>query len=297
MKNEYCVKGDITEIYVTRKNNQTLTVIIDTEDLPLLCAYNSAYITVGCPLDIHIAEVPSKARVLLREQKVKVVRPLTAVVTTRIHMKHINGNRLDCRKENLRASRPSDSKYTEFIGTKVGALTILGFTDQRSKTGSPELMCACDCGTMVTRTAASLWHNKKTVESSCGCKKRGYNSTSFTGYGKISGSYIARMHQNAVTRGLECSVTAEYLDNLFKAQNEKCALSGVSIYFQEGTNAFLNSNTTASVDRIDSTLGYIEGNVQWVHKVINAMKLHFDEAHFINMCTKVAKWRGTDGSY
>ena len=46
---------------------------------------------------------------------------------------------------------------------------------------------------------------------------------------------------------------------------------------------------TASLDRIDSTKGYIEGNVQWVDKIVNAMKWNIPEKYFIEICKTIAK--------
>ena len=43
------------------------------------------------------------------------------------------------------------------------------------------------------------------------------------------------------------------------------------------------------MDRIDSTKGYIKGNVQWVHKTVNIMKNTFDNTLFINLCKKIAE--------
>lgn len=44
---------------------------------------------------------------------------------------------------------------------------------------------------------------------------------------------------------------------------------------------------TASLDRIDSSKGYIKGNIQWVHKDINKMKNNYNQAYFINLCALV----------
>jgi hypothetical protein len=45
----------------------------------------------------------------------------------------------------------------------------------------------------------------------------------------------------------------------------------------------------ASLDRIDSKKGYVEGNVHWVHKDVNMMKRNFTEEYFINLCETVYK--------
>lgn len=46
-------------------------------------------------------------------------------------------------------------------------------------------------------------------------------------------------------------------------QEMKCALTGWDI------DAMTVSNNTASLDRINSLEGYVVGNVQWVHKMVN----------------------------
>lgn len=47
---------------------------------------------------------------------------------------------------------------------------------------------------------------------------------------------------------------------------------------------------TASLDRIDSSKGYVLGNIQWVHKDINKMKLDYDQDYFIDICRRIAEY-------
>lgn len=52
-------------------------------------------------------------------------------------------------------------------------------------------------------------------------------------------------------------------------------------------------NCTASFDRIDSSEGYTQGNVQWVHTMVNMCKNKYPQVDFIQMCKAVAdkvKW-------
>ena len=62
-------------------------------------------------------------------------------------------------------------------------------------------------------------------------------------------------------------------------------MSGLDISFGESNYDV----TTASLDRIDSGKGYIVGNVQWLHKDINKMKLHHNQEYFIKLCKMVYK--------
>ena len=41
-----------------------------------------------------------------------------------------------------------------------------------------------------------------------------------------------------------------------------------------------NDSKTASLDRIDSSKGYTEDNIQWVHKDVNQMKMDLPEQRF-----------------
>jgi len=72
-------------------------------------------------------------------------------------------------------------------------------------------------------------------------------------------------------------------------QDKKCALSGVDIGFSKKT--IDKHETTASLDRIDSSKGYIIENIQWIHKEVNRMKMDMDETRFIRWCDMIAKNR------
>lgn len=84
----------------------------------------------------------------------------------------------------------------------------------------------------------------------------------------------------------------EYLDELLVGQNFKCAMSGVSIFTGKSSKYCNVRAVTASVDRIDSMLGYTEGNIQWVHKDINRLKSDFDTGKFIDLCISVSEYAG-----
>lgn len=112
------------------------------------------------------------------------------------------------------------------------------------------------------------------------------------GCGEISGEYWAGIKKGASgTRGrkkIDFDITIEYAWNLFLKQDRKCALSDLALIIPfRNKNRAISGN--ASLDRIDSSKGYIENNVQWVHKDINMMKRIYNQDYFISMCELVVK--------
>ena len=104
-----------------------------------------------------------------------------------------------------------------------------------------------------------------------------------TGFEGISGTFWARVKSNAKARNLLLSISPEEAWKIFLQQDRKCALSGVELQF--GHSWF---DTTASLDRIDSSGNYTPFNVCWVHKTINIMKNVLPIELFIEWCQKVA---------
>lgn len=108
---------------------------------------------------------------------------------------------------------------------------------------------------------------------------------SITSYQDIPSFLWQRMRSRAKFRDIKFEVNLEYLWEIFVAQDRRCALSGQIIFFNQ------NGETTASLDRIDSSKGYEIGNVQWVHKQINRMKSNLIDRDFYDICATVALYR------
>jgi hypothetical protein len=146
-------------------------------------------------------------------------------------------------------------------------------------------LCKCSCGKLrilpISRVVAG--HYK-----SCGClrKRSREQSPTFKGCGQITGTLWNQIRVGASRRHHSFNITLEQMWKLFLKQKRKCALSGLELKF--GTR-FYGEETTASLDRIDSTKGYDMDNVQWVHKDINWMKQDFSQSEFIDYCKRVVK--------
>lgn len=109
-------------------------------------------------------------------------------------------------------------------------------------------------------------------------------------FGDIHQSYIYILMDRAKRNSLEFDLDGDYLWSLFIKQNRRCALSGLDLQFPKAWGIKSKKDITASLDRINSSIGYIKGNVQWVHKTINTMKMDMLDQEFINICKKVAEY-------
>jgi hypothetical protein len=80
-------------------------------------------------------------------------------------------------------------------------------------------------------------------------------------------------------KGLDVDVTSEYLLQLLQESEYLCNVTGQKMSLvthpRKKANAF-----KASLDRVDSTKGYIQGNVQWVCWAVNQMKSDKTEEEF-----------------
>ncbi len=165
---------------------------------------------------------------------------------------------------------------------RFGKIVVLSFHHQNKN--RRYWLCQCDCGNQKVLRTDCL---KKSGIKSCGCSRRGRNNIRWKGCGDISKSVITGIKSNADKSGISFNLTLKYLWDIYKKQCKRCALTNDSISF--GVNFRDYANKTASLDRIDSTKGYVKGNVQWVHKDVNFSKQSMSQQQFINMCKKVTQ--------
>jgi hypothetical protein len=144
--------------------------------------------------------------------------------------------------------------------------------------------CKCrPCGNYHWVLARSLY--SRTSTKCLNCRR----TIRRRGYAQLSDSHWWKILDAAKARGLEVTITPEYAWGLFQAQGEKCALSGLPLKFGYKTES------TSSLDRKDNDKGYVEGNVQWVHKDINRMKWAHTQEEFVALCISVARHFETNG--
>ena len=98
-------------------------------------------------------------------------------------------------------------------------------------------------------------------------------------------SYITYLRSKAIKRKNEC-ISIDELEKIWNNQNGKCALTGWDMTMILGKG---NIETNASIDRIDSNLGYIKNNVQFVCRAVNVFKSNATEEFLHKMCEAIIK--------
>lgn len=186
----------------------------------------------------------------------------------------------------------SESHFLE--GKVFGKWTVLEKIIKKSKQGWQRIYykCKCKCGYEKHIWASSLLKKYSTQCIKCsGKNKRKNKSKHWKGYEEISGQFWNQYKTAAAARQIIFNITQKYSWDLFLNQNKKCALTGESLEMPQRNYINKNLEGSASIDRIDSKIGYIEGNIQWVLKDINRMKWDIPEKQFIEFCSKIIFWK------
>lgn len=186
----------------------------------------------------------------------------------------------------MRCMSKSFTSISFNIGDRINNWIILDDVITR-KYGRAYVKAQCQCGSGIIKDVPIVHLETKKHK---GCEKCSRFHTS-KGYRLISGEYWSLIENSAKKRNIEFNITKEYVWELYVKQEGKCNLSGVDIEFEP--NCVHNKKVdnrrkrTVSLDRINSSEGYVEGNVQWVHKDVNIMKNKYNNEYFIEICKKI----------
>lgn len=229
---------------------------------------------------------------------------LTVIALSEI--KHKSGQRLwlcrcVCGTEKKITGYALTHRFTKTCGCKGGRTSLLrgkrfGYLVPQKTVGRDKYShliweCACDCGRVTNVKAYQLLTGNT---KSCGCKRRRDRKQhkNWRGVGEIASKHWQLIKQGAKRRKLPYEISMEYAWSLFVKQKGLCALSGREIVFAESLSLHAHGFTTASLDRIDSSKGYVEGNIQWVHKKVNIMKGKMTDEELVSFCVDIANHKG-----
>lgn len=180
-------------------------------------------------------------------------------------------------------------------GDRIGKLTIVARAPGSGRTIKWEIVCAC--GNSYVRPTSYITRNKDKGCSRCRPKGKSHR---YTGTKNISGNVWAGIiHRSKASqrRGrstdIDFQITIEFAQELFDRQDGRCAYTNWPIGFSKWDRIDGQyTECTASLDRVDSSLGYTEDNVVWVHKIANRAKSDMPLALFLELCNAVSVNRG-----
>lgn len=187
--------------------------------------------------------------------------------------------------ERINAFHLRPSLEERYIGRQFGMLTPVEYVGLNTHSQAV-FLCECKCGKRKRILSNSLITGNTT---SCGCvsRKRGKFHPLYCGYEELHGRIWHSLQRGARERGILFALSIEDAWDLYIKQRRQCALTALSIGFAKLTNR--QTETTASLDRIESSAGYTLENVQWVHKMVNRLKRNLPNEEFIKWCNLVAK--------
>lgn len=86
-------------------------------------------------------------------------------------------------------------------------------------------------------------------------------------------------------KGIEFDITYEDLKEIYDKQHGNCYYSGIKMEIAIKGN--VNNTNTLSVDRIDSSKGYVKTNIVLCCDSVNTMKMKLNTNDFLDVCKKI----------
>lgn len=161
--------------------------------------------------------------------------------------------------------------------------------------------CECECGNIGIVGWPDISTGRSTkckechleeyiINSQKGIKRYGKENPNYKGSEDVPGRWLSRARSNAEIRELNFNINLEDLQNQWVKQKGLCFYTGLPLVFSkdrevQDTNTHIS--LIASLDRTDSSLGYDIGNIAWVSKTINSLKMDLPSNLFVKACEMV----------
>lgn len=86
---------------------------------------------------------------------------------------------------------------------------------------------------------------------------------------------------------VESDLTVEDLLEIWNKQNGICIYTGIELILNRSSKICKDQNNVASVDRIDSSIGYTKDNIQFISRTANLAKNTMSHEQMIEFCEMV----------
>lgn len=149
------------------------------------------------------------------------------------------------------------------------------------KKGATRFFCGLSCLAVVRNIEHPNIGNIENFGAKIGTKKDEYTPFRY---------FVLRAKYRSNKKGYQCNITPEYLKLLWEQQEGKCQFTNWKIILPHGTDYGWDTSSpmNASVDRIDNSKGYVEGNVRFISYMANLARQTFTDDQLINFCMAVA---------
>jgi hypothetical protein len=155
----------------------------------------------------------------------------------------------------------------------------IGEYKRRVREGHTKFACSLSCGAVLS--------NKT-------CKRPGNPSSIIPG--KVCDEFSPFRWYLKVARNREAkkgkpTITLEYLKALWEDQKGICPITGWRIILPYGSKGWLDTDNpqNASLDRIDNSLGYVQGNVRFIAIHANFARWKYSDTELSAFCLAVVK--------
>jgi hypothetical protein len=141
----------------------------------------------------------------------------------------------------------------------------------------------------------TLRQNKECRCNSCKLEQRKAAIATYDNDVKLEKVLQARWlaaKSRAIDKSIPFTITKEDLLTVWKAQNGKCAISGLDMTYELGEG---RTYTNVSIDQVSPSKGYTVDNIQLVCMAVNQLKSDLDMDTILTLCSAIvgnaAKWK------
>lgn len=185
----------------------------------------------------------------------------------------------------------SRAKTIDLSGQRFGKLIVKKQIEKRGNRGQIRWECLCDCGNTHITSGESLRGSKS---KSCGCNRlippNKEKDREFAIWKQLYNSTIKKRSKRA---GYKSDISFDDFKKMSRQKCFYCGLENSNIAIDRNTNGNKTSDCVVKyngIDRIDSTQGYLIGNVVACCKYCNTAKNTMTQKEFKQFIKRVYEY-------